>query len=257
MMPRTLLLTALAVLTGCHGHLSAQSPTFEVASIKPCPPGTPAPHPGSEEYVLPSGRFQAKAARVSDLFEWAYGIQPPQHARVPAPFDRQLFDVVAQAGEKATEAEMRLMVRALLADRFHFQFHTEKRELPVFIWSRANQAPQLTASKPGDSKGLRMSRQAGPEARFVTTRVEGTRFRIADLAAIFSLQFDRPILDQTGLAGEYDFTLDLTLDQTQPQTIDSSMLITALNEQLHLKMKADKAVVDYHVIDGVEAPTAD
>ena len=60
------------------------------------------------------------------------------------------------------------------------------------------------------------------------------------------------ILNQTGLDGEYDFTLDLTPDETRPNPVDPTLLITAMREQLGLTLKSQKTQVDILVVDSAE-----
>jgi uncharacterized protein (TIGR03435 family) len=98
-----------------------------------------------------------------------------------------------------------------------------------------------------------MSRLSGDSR---AAHVTFTRFSIPRLADTFSRQMDRPILDQTNLSGEFNFALDLTPDESQPRTIDASMLMSALREQLGLSFRADKVPVDYYVIDSADKTAA-
>ena len=69
-----------------HLAFAGAGPRFEVASITPCAPGTPAPsmeHVGIANFVSPGGRFTARATTVVFLMEWAFGIQPWQHSDGP------------------------------------------------------------------------------------------------------------------------------------------------------------------------------
>jgi uncharacterized protein (TIGR03435 family) len=97
-----------------------------------------------------------------------------------------------------------------------------------------------------------MSRLGGPDAKSRGYRVTLTRFSIARLADTFSRQLDRPILDQTDLRGEFNFTLELTPDESQPNAMDAaSMLIPAMRD-LGFTLRADKAVHGYFVIDSAD-----
>jgi uncharacterized protein (TIGR03435 family) len=64
------------------------------------------------------------------------------------------------------------------------------------------------------------------------------------------------IVNQTGLNGEYDFTLDLTPDESQTSPVDPTILITAMREQLGLTLKSQKVPVDFLVIDNAEKVAA-
>src|SRR5580692_1900321 len=106
----------------CHG--TAQTKAFEVVSITPCPPGTPAP-PGEDhmmvQFTAPGGRFTAKATTVKMLLEWSYDLLPSQHAGGPGWMENDRFDVIAKAAGNATDDEMKAMVKTLLADRFQLR----------------------------------------------------------------------------------------------------------------------------------------
>src|SRR5450755_3889244 len=94
------------------------APAFEVASITPCEPGTPEPSAermGMVRFASPGGRFTAKATSLKFLLEWAYGILPSQHSDGPSWIENDRYDIVAKAEGNATEAQMKVMTRALLA----------------------------------------------------------------------------------------------------------------------------------------------
>lgn len=93
-------------------------------------------------------------------------------------------------------------------------------------------------------------------------------FSMADFAHTLRAIFDRPVVDQTGLSGLWDFNLKWTPDETQfggmmkgpmPPSDDSAdappPLYTALQEQLGLKLESGKAQVPVLVIDQVEHPS--
>jgi uncharacterized protein (TIGR03435 family) len=246
-MIRFLLLTLLAI--------TATAESFEVASITPCAPGTPTPaweHAGQAQFVQPGGHFAAQCPTLKFLFEWAYDLQPALHGRGPEWFETKRYDILAKADAATTEAAMKRMTQTLLTERFHLKFHTEKKELPVYILSTGKTSPKLTPSSPTDTESIQMTRLGSPDAKSRAYRVTLTRFSIARLADTFSRQMDRPILDQTGLTGEFNFTLELTPDESQPNTMDAaSMLIPALRD-LGFTLRADKAAIDYYVIDSAD-----
>jgi uncharacterized protein (TIGR03435 family) len=203
-------------------------------------------HAGIPEFVLPAGRFEAKCTTVKFLLEWAYDLQPTQHSRGPEWTETERFAIIAKADSNAAEKEMKLMARALLVERFALKFHYEKKELPVYTMSLGKSAPKLFPPKEGEVHGIQMSRQGN------TAHVVLTRFTLGQLSDIYSRQLERPMLNQTGLDGEFDFTLDLTPDETRPSTIDATILITALREQLNLALKAETLPVDYLVIESID-----
>src|SRR3569623_288319 len=126
-MNRSVMAAAIAAFVIAFGAPGAE-PAFEVASITPCPSGTPAPemeHVGIANFVSPGGRFTARATTVVFLMEWAYGLQPWQHSDGPGWFSSDRFDIVAKADHDATENEMKQMARLFLAERIGLKLHRE------------------------------------------------------------------------------------------------------------------------------------
>src|SRR3984885_1118838 len=110
----------------CHCQDSANAPSFEVASITPCKPGTPEPpgeHMGMVQFTYPGGRFVAKGMDIKYLIEWAFSILPSQHAGGPAWLDSDRYDITAKADGAATDRDIKRMLQTLLAERFQMKFH--------------------------------------------------------------------------------------------------------------------------------------
>jgi uncharacterized protein (TIGR03435 family) len=234
------------------------SPTFEVAIVKPCEPGTPEPpgfRLGMVRYTFPGGRFQARATTVEFLLEWAYGLLPSQHSRGPAWIENERFDITAKAPGNATDDEMKLMTQALLAERFKLTFHRETREAPVLAVGLGKTAPRLLPPQEGEVRDLRIVPQTDQDQKIVSYRVVATRFSFKQLNLTFARQLGRVIVNETGMDGDFDFTLDFTPDENRPNPLDPSLVINAMRDQLGLTVKAQKGPVDYVVIDSVEKPT--
>src|SRR5580693_6300259 len=121
-MLRTLLLLVLASAP----WMPAQS--FDAASIKPADPQ----HIGLQIYSPNPGSFRAMAADIKHLMAFAYSVRDVQISGGPRWADSELFDIEAKASGPATIPELRLMVQALLADRFHLKMHRESKEQSVF-----------------------------------------------------------------------------------------------------------------------------
>jgi len=251
----------LMVLSSIHGHCQdlSKTPAFEVASITPCKPGTPEPpgeHAGMVQFTYPGGRFQANATTLKFLLEWAYGIQPSQHTGGPSWMETDRYDIAAKAEGNAGDAQMKLMARALLADRFKLKFHNENRTQPVYVIAVGKSAPKLSAPKEDDKHFLHVSPVMGPDRKPTSFHVEATRFSLAQLVDVFARQLGRVIVNQTGLDGEYNFAMDLTPDETRPNPLDPAIIMSAMREQLGLMLTAQKAPVDVMVIDSVEKVAA-
>jgi uncharacterized protein (TIGR03435 family) len=260
-MKRTLAIAAIMGLSLHHGHCQdlAHAPKFEVASITPCKPGTPEPpgeHMGMVQFTYPGGRFNATATTLKYLLEWAYGILPAQHSDGPSWMPNDRYDIAATAGGDATDAQMKLMTQTLLAERFKLRFHRESREVPVVVISLGKTAPKLFPPKEGETHSIHIMPRMGADQKLTSFHVVATRFTLAQLNETFSRQLGRVIVDQTGLQGDFDFTVDLTPDEDRPNPLDPSAIIGAMRDQLNLTVKSQKAPVDFVVIDSAEKVVA-
>jgi len=256
-MMRTITLAAILAISAAHCH--CQTPAFEVASVTPCKPGTPEPpgeHMGMVQFTAPGGRFRASATTLKFLLEWAYGIQPSQHAGGPSWMDTDRYDIVAKAEGDATDAQQKLMVQTLLAERFGLKFHHEQKKLPVYLVSVGKGAPKLFPPKDDEVHSIHVMPQTNPDQKVTSYHVVATRFSLGQLTDTFARQLGRVFVNETGLTGDFDFTLDLTPDDSRPNPLDASLLISAMREQLGLSLKSQDAMVDCMVIDRAEKVVA-
>ncbi|MGA2880786.1 MAG: TIGR03435 family protein [Bryobacteraceae bacterium] len=234
------------------------NPSFEVATIKPSKPDTPG-----RLYRLNGRRFTTVNTTVSDLMTFAYGLHPRQIAGGPPWMVTQKYDVEAQPdGEgQPSDKQWKTMFQKLLADRFQLTVHHEQKELAVYAIVVGKTGHKLTKSA-GDPNGL-------PGLFFRGLGVlPGRNATMADFAGVMQTAvLDRPVVDQTGLPGRYDFLLTWTPDETQfgglgikvPPPTDKADappdLFTAIQQELGLKLESTKAPVEVLVVDKVEKPT--
>jgi uncharacterized protein (TIGR03435 family) len=235
--------------------LAGQTPAFEVASITPCKPGTPEPpgeHMGLVQFTYPGGRFRASATTLKFLLEWAYGIQPSQHAGGPAWLETDRYDIVAKAEGEASDEQMKLMAQMLLADRFRLKLHHESRSISAYVISAGKAAPKLSPAKDGETHSVRFAPRMSAGEKISSYHIIITRFSLSQLSDTFARQLGRPIVNQTGLDGEYDFELELTPDESRPSPTDPAFLLSALRDQLGLTVKSEKIPMDILVIDSAD-----
>jgi uncharacterized protein (TIGR03435 family) len=235
------------------------SPEFEAATIKPVKEPAPNRMHDSEE----GRRFLTRYTSLSDLIVMAYELDRRQVAGGPAWIASDEFDVDAvgdgigkQDGNQMVWQEM---LQRLLADRFKLTSHWEDRELSSYELVVAKGGPKLKAA---DANG-----QSNKGCRGL-----GNCFFIKVPLSEFSrfmgfVVLDKPVVDKTGLAGEFDITLKWTPDETQfasmgvhvPTPVDNPNappeLFTAIQEQLGLKLEVRKTMTKVLVIDHVERPT--
>jgi uncharacterized protein (TIGR03435 family) len=100
--------------------------------------------------------------------------------------------------------------------------------------------------------GLRFTSINGPDQKTAGYHVIGTRYSVPDVAALFARALGHLVVDQTGIEGEFDFTVDIVPDDSRPSPMDQTLLLTALREQLGLTVKSQTQPVHIFVIDSAE-----
>jgi len=236
-------------------------PEFAVATIKPTRPD--APRGG---YGIRGEEVTTTAVTVSWMIKLAFNVHAHQISGGPAWLDSERYDTAGKADipGQPNRDQMKLMVQKLLADRFQLKFHIEKKELPVYAMVVAKSGPKITVSAgdPNDFPGIGFGREPG------VLSLIGRNTGLNGVAnGLQSNILDKPVVDQTGLTGRYDFTMRWTPDATQwanfgvpatanPNDLDAPPdIFTAFEQQLGLKLQPTKAVVDVMVIDRIERPS--
>jgi uncharacterized protein (TIGR03435 family) len=244
-----------------------QSPTarptfdaFEVATIKPTPPDWRG---GRWIRMQSTNRFFAPNFTLQTLIAAAYTLNPKEIAGGPAWIDSDRYDTLAETPGQIQPNldEQMAMLRKLLADRFRLAFHREQKEMPIYL---------LTVAK-GGSK-LKESAAPPDELPYLTNVVFPDHIRLPahnatmpQFAAMMRRAvLDRPVVDQTGLVGKYDFNLEWMPDKTQfggqinlqanPDNPEPD-LFAAANNQLGLKLEATRGLTEILVIDHIVRPS--
>jgi uncharacterized protein (TIGR03435 family) len=241
--------------------IASPSPAFEVTIVKLSKSGESGSHSS-----LQSGRFIASNILLKNLMEYsAYGIPEVQIVGGPKWLNSARFDIEAKADNAVTGELQTLdrgqrkhltqgMFQQLLADRFKLAVHWETRELPVYALVVARKGVLQPAKHP--ESGVHTSASTG------TFSAEGVT--MTDLAHSLTQELSgelgRVIVDKTGIEGRYDVALKWTPDEDQPSADNGSVdagpsLLTAIQEQLGLKLESSKGPVQVLVIDHVEMPT--
>jgi uncharacterized protein (TIGR03435 family) len=244
-----------------------QQRSFEVATIKP----DIETHPGFNLRMDPA-HFSAQHVSVENLINWAYDTKNnDQIVGGPSWVRTDFFDVQAKASDADVEAinkmsqperieQSRLLVQSLLADRFHLQVSFKTQEIPVYALVVAKGGPKLKevevapmppGTPPGSQppQGTHWSRLARSGPNQYTASAWPMNLT-ADWLSRFDEVGHRPVVDETGLKGNYDFVLDGVSQATTDESVTS--IFTALQEQLGLKLEPQKAPVEVLVIDHVE-----
>jgi uncharacterized protein (TIGR03435 family) len=229
-------------------------PSFEVATVKPTASGLvhPPPQIGGRQLFLP-GRT------VKDLLMYAYGLQTQQVTGGPDWMSKQRFDIggVPDVEGQPGAEQWCLMVQKLLASRFKVTLHHDKQEMSAYVLSVAKGVPKLTKN----SRGEKMNLSLGVSKDI---RLFATNAAMSDIVSMLGgVLLDRPVLDQTGLEGGFDFKLTFSTDglrfgnaalPANDGSTPAPNLFTALQD-LGLKLEPVKAPVDVIVIEHVEQPS--
>jgi uncharacterized protein (TIGR03435 family) len=179
------------------------------------------------------------------LIAYAYDVGEFQIRGGPSWIRVDEYDIVAKPQGEASIERVKAMTRSLLAERLNLKLHRESAEQPVFALVVAKGGPKLQRS----------AAEGGPEVRGngrgrLTMRKVTMEMTAAQLAARV---LGRPVVDKTGIVGEFDINLEWTPDE-RPDGGPS--LFAALQEQLGLKLEAQKGSVEILVIDHIEKPSA-
>jgi uncharacterized protein (TIGR03435 family) len=286
---------ACALIMLALAPLAAQTPepkpSFEVATVKRNAGGA-----GNIGFNTSPSRFAVTNVPLTLIIRQAYRVQDYEIIGGPDWIKSERWDVLAKVPEGPPNPERTsAMIQSLLADRFKFVAHTEKRELPIYVLSFARGDGRLgdrlrrvdidcaaimkarppntpfTPPKPGEVPECGAFMMMGSTG----AALRGGGLLFPDLVRTFAQFLNRPVVDKTGLTGAFNIDLTFAPDRSllpgfgpvsgpppglgagdQPIT-DMPSLFTAMQEQLGLKLDAQRGPVDVLVIDSVERPTED
>lgn len=236
-------------------------PSFDVATIKPNDSGA-----SQMQGLTVRGRnFATRNSSLVDLICFAYNVQSKQIVGAPGWMDSDRYDIAAVPVQEGVPnpQQLRTMIRKLLADRFKLTFHHEKRELSAYVLTVGKNGQKLTPTQlQGPLPGLGYHPAPGG---LMMMMMNGT---LDDFTSFLqTLVLDRPVVDHTGIKGKFDLHFTFTPDDSEfnghppplPKQADTANaspgFFEAIQQQLGLKLEAEKTPVDVIVIDHVEKPS--
>lgn len=316
-MPRAIMRAGLWALSSCAALAQGAGtlPSFEVASVKPAAPmtggfirvmmrgGPGTPDPGQITY---------SNVTIKNVMMNAYNVKGYQISG-PEWFESERYDITAKVPPGTTKEQFQLMLQSLLAERFKLTVHRQSKELPIYALVVAKGGPKMkesvvdpnAATAGGPNAGAAEGGRGSPLANAAVRATVGKdgfpqlppggrgalmimgmngRMRMAangqsmgQLAEMLSNQLSRPVLDETGLQANYDYTLEFAPDEASmgmmkgmpmpmpppgegagpgpaaaPDGSSGPTIFSALQEQLGLRLEARKGPVDMLVIDTLE-----
>jgi bla regulator protein blaR1 len=232
------------------------NPSFEVATIKPSKPGRPG-----KAFTLRGTDVLTINTSLMDLITVAYNVQQSQVAGGPKWMSTDKYDLDGKPDTPGTPSvdQMKMMIQKLLADRFQLKFHRETKKMSAYVLTVAKNGPKMEKGDPNALPGLGFMQLGNMFVRNAT---------MDEFAQVMqSNVLDRPVVNDTGLQGTWNFFLKWTPDESQfqgmgirvPPPSDAAdappPLFTAIQEQIGLKFEAGKAPVPVLVIEHAEPPS--
>jgi len=232
-------------------------PGVEVATIKPTQPGTQL-----FMLVVQGEKVVVKNFSLKFIVKFAYDMPGRQMVGGPGWLDAEKWDIEVKPDTPGmpSVAQMKEILQKLLVERFALKFHEEKRNMAAFALTVSKNGPKMTKTADA-SESANFTVPLGMVAARSATMGEFAHLLQSDILG-------QPVVDNTGLSGRWDFTLNWTPDETQfmdrgmklppPAADDANApppLFTAIQQQLGLKLEAQKTDATVMVIDHVEHPS--
>ncbi|HLK65858.1 MAG TPA: TIGR03435 family protein [Bryobacteraceae bacterium] len=231
--------TVLASLLWSSLLLAQNGPTFAVASVKANPHllGRDA----ITQLAFKEAGVSGKNLTLKRLITEAYDVQPFQVTGGPKWLDNDEYDIDARADGPASKEQLRLMLRALLKERFGLAMHNETKELGLY---------ELTVDKGGlkiqpPGAGRRFHGEMRQFANLLSVQLsiivsdDPTKPGMASGAPV-------PVVDKTGLSGTYDFSIEM---RPEPGSDMFVLWQRVLQDQLGLKLERRKGPVTVYLVD--------
>jgi uncharacterized protein (TIGR03435 family) len=251
----------------------AASPTYDVVSIKPNKSGS-----GMMRVSIANDGYSGTNVSLKMLIQYAWKLQTQdQIAGISGWADSAGFDINAKMDPDAVaelkklssddaSAERRVMMQRMLEERFHLKVHHEMREMQTYNLVVVKAGSKLKEADPNDTYANGFKGPDGiAHAGMMMMRdgeFTGQGITLGAFVSNLSNQLHRTVTDKTGLTGKYDIVLHYQTDFTRSDSADAGApaetapsLMTALEEQLGLKLESVKGPVDTILVDHVEQPT--
>jgi uncharacterized protein (TIGR03435 family) len=241
----------------------ADSKSFLVADVHPSAfTSNPFMHGNS----IQGDRYFLTQATMVDLIATAYGVDAINVQGGPTWLERDHYDIRAKVPPKTTPDDIKLMLRGLLADRFHLVVKTGAAPMPTYVLSAGAGKPKMTESEgAGEDSCIPAPPPQNPPPgvpSYITVNCKHlTMAALADTLHGFAGGYlDQPVIDETNLAGAWDFTIKWSpRGELEKQGADGISIFTAVDKQLGLKLElktASRPVFQVANVDETPTPNA-
>jgi uncharacterized protein (TIGR03435 family) len=266
-MPRAFAALSLVALLAAASFAQSTStpPTFEIADVHTSPRSTSL----AMRSVVRDGRYELRNATMVDLIRTAYTIDADKVLGGPNWLEFDRFDVIAKVASKTSQETLKLMLQALLADRFKLVVHNDTKAIPGFVLTLGKGKPKFKEPQPsaktGCERGLPTPIAAAVAGGQISvplvnischnTTMEAFASSLRGFAADY---LTNAVVDSTQLKGSWDFDLKWTskvlLQFVGP---DGVTLFDAIDKQLGLKLEEQKLPTPVIMVDQVNKKPTD
>jgi uncharacterized protein (TIGR03435 family) len=256
---RNTVLACVFVSTCCAAY-GQTTPEFEVASVKQLDRSL-APGEPDLSFVGTSGKLAkivgnrvTLTANLHTIVATAYGVKGYQINGAPPWGDTLLYTITATTPGDAvgTQDQIRPMLQSLLTDRFQLKLHRDTKDLAVYHLIQRKKSNLLKPAAPDEAFSWNLSRT--PDGML---RSKATRESIGDFVQLVGVSTERPVVDKTGLTGDIDYDILISLPEGRGSQDDvNRAIIYAVIDQLGLKLEPAKDPIEILVVDKVDKPSA-
>ena len=250
---------------------SPATPAFDIADVHL---SVHAANPNMQGGVLRAGRYEIRQATMVDLIRTAYGVDADKVLGGPSWLESDRFDVIAKAPTSATQDTVKLMLQALLADRFKLVVHMDSKPMSAFVLGVGNGKPKLKPAEGSSNASCQPPpNQALPQpgvipkstllCRGITMGACASRLRptMANPLAggtVNLVVVDPVVVDKTGLEGAWDFDITWTASALLARAgADGVSIFDAVDKQLGLKLEEQKVPLPVIVVDSLNRKPTD
>jgi uncharacterized protein (TIGR03435 family) len=228
-------------------------PAFDVGSVKASQSGTGGDRRGRDNIQVSPGSVTMRNVSLKSCIAWAWHVFSYQ-VNGPDWVDSERYEIAGKANGPATEDQLRLMMQGLLQERFKLAVHHQTKVLSAYVLVPGKNGPKVHESKTEGEPSIE------PNQKQMSVTIQ--RAPVSQLVEMLSNVLRAPVVDQTGLKGRYDLTVniakyaaDMAAQGRSPDggPADPLTLISlVLQEELGLKLEAKKMPLDLVIVDHAE-----
>jgi|ERR1017187_331460 uncharacterized protein (TIGR03435 family) len=259
-MKRTFAATILLVLHSAlaFGHAANLTPKFEIVDVHG---SAHTASPSSPSGVFRSGRYVLRQATMLDLIAVAYGVENDKVLGGPSWLENDRFDVIAKAPPATSPETIKLMLQAMLADRFKLLVHKDTKPVPAFVLTMGKGKPKLKKPDGAGTPGCEFHREGlnsgGATHELISCR-DATIEEFTQLLRTWAREYlTAPLVDSTGLKDSWDFDFRWDTRNTLMQSgASGTSIFDAVDKQLGLTLSLQNVPMPVIIVDSVtEKPT--